>query len=244
MDAVQVTKPIQLQPVLLDKRTLLDRHPVFRDLDRRLIERIVEHAVVRKVKGGTVLFRKGDDGSRLYAVLSGMVRISTGSSAGKDAVFTHILPGEIFGEIAVLDGSTRSADAATVDSCELMAIERRDFIPLLHEFPALGIRLIELLCARLRHTSEQVEDIVFLDLANRLAKVLLYLHDRAPSGTSQKPIRITQRELSQMVGATRESTNKQLRKWERSKVLKMDRGTLTLLAPGALIRLVSEDAAQ
>lgn len=236
-----VVQPAQLRSGLPDKRRLIDAHPFFRGLESGLIERIVAHAAVRKVKTGTVLFRKGDEGARFYAVLSGMVRISTGSSGGKDAVFTVILPGEIFGEVAVLDGSTRSADAVAVDACELMVIERRDFMPLLREFPELAVRFIEILCGRLRRTSEQVEDIVFLDLAGRLAKVLLHMHGQTQSAAT-KAIRITQRELSQMIGASRESTNKQLRKWERSKLLKMQRGTLVVLAPDALEVLASDEA--
>lgn len=234
---MQAKQTSGLPPLGLDRKTLLGGHPFFKDLDRRLIEKIDSRAVVRKLRAGTVLFRKGDDGSSIYAVLSGMVRITTGSVSGKDAIFGLVLPGEIFGEIAVLDGRTRSADAITVGPCELIIINRRDFIPLLHEFPALGVRFIELLCGRLRHSSEQVEDIVFLDLPHRLAKVLLYLHERTPATKAQKTIRVTQRELSQMIGASRESTNKQLRSWERAKILKVARGTLALLAPAALDRL-------
>jgi CRP-like cAMP-binding protein len=229
-----------LQAALLDRKTLLNAHPFFRGLDRPLIENIDSHAVMRKMKAGTVLFRKGDDGSNIYAVLSGVVRITTASSAGKDAIFGLVLPGEIFGEIAVLDGKPRSADAVTVGPCELIIINRRDFIPLLYEYPALGVRFIELLCGRLRHSSEQVEDIVFLDLPRRLAKLILYLHDRDLPAKAQKTIRITQRELSQMIGASRESTNKQLRTWEHAKIIKMSRGTLAVLAPSALNRLVED----
>lgn len=235
-----VPSATQTRPRLLDKKTLIQQHPFFRAMEPRLVDRILAHAIVQKLKSGSVLFRKGDPGTRIYAILSGLVRIGSESSSGRDAVFSVLQEGEIFGEIAVLDGGPRSAGAIAISSCELMVIERRDFLPLLQEFPVLGIRFIEILCARLRHTTEQVEDIVFLDLENRLAKVLLHLHARAPAGSPQKTIRITQRALSHMVGASRESTNKQLRKWERSKLLKMQRGGMILLAPAALDRLVSE----
>lgn len=230
-----------LRSLPLDRKALLASHHFFRGLDPSLIEKIDAHAITRKVKPGTLLFRKGEEGSNIYAVLSGTIRITTGSAGGKDAIFGLVLPGEIFGEIALLDGGTRSADAVTVGPCELIVISRRDFIPLLYEFPALGVRFIELLCGRLRHSSEQVEDIVFLDLPHRLAKLILYLHDRIPATQAQKSIRVTQRELSQMIGASRESTNKQLRSWEHLKILKMSRGALVLLVPSALDRLV-EDA--
>jgi CRP-like cAMP-binding protein len=229
-----------LPALVVDRRALLRAHPFFKDLDRRLVEKIEEHAVVRKAKAGVPLFRKGDEGSSFYAVLSGTVRITTGSTGGKDAIFGLVLPGEIFGEIAVLDGGVRSADAVTMGPCELIVINRRDFIPLLHEFPALGVRLIELLCGRLRHSSELVEDIVFLDLPRRLAKVILYLHNRTPRTKGQTVLRVTQRELSQMIGASRESTNKQLRRWERAKILKMGRGTVILHTPPALGQLIED----
>lgn len=237
---MQTTEPTGLPPPLLDRKKVLLEHPFFRGLDRKLIEMIDAHAVVRKVKSGSIIFRKGDDGSHIYAVLSGVVRITTGSAGGKDTIFGLVLPGEIFGEIAVLDGGTRSADAVAVGPCELIVVNRRDFIPLLSEFPTLGMRFIEVLCGRLRRSSEHVEDIVFLDLPQRLAKVIRYLHDRAGSETAQKTIRITQRELSQMIGASRESTNKQLRGWEQANILKMSRGTLALRKPDALDRLLNE----
>jgi CRP/FNR family cyclic AMP-dependent transcriptional regulator len=104
-----------------------------------------------------------------------------------------------------------------VENGEVMAIERRDFILLLRERPEVSMRLIEILCFRLRRTSEQVEDIIFLGLPHRFAKVLhhLYQHLYQRSSTNGAPnqICITQYELSQMIGAARENTNKQLRDW-------------------------------
>src|SRR6266702_2327381 len=79
--------------------------------------------------------------------------------------------GEIFGEIALLDGRPRTADATAMSDCELMVIERRDFLDLVRSQPEIALKLMEVLCARLRHTSEQVEDVLFLDLPGRLAKI-------------------------------------------------------------------------
>ncbi len=231
---------VPLSSLPLSKRTLLREHPFFRDLDPRIVDQLAPRALTRKVKKGTVLFRKGDIGSNFYAVLAGIVRISAPSKGGKDAVFNLIVPGQLFGEISVLDGGVRTADAVAAEASELMVIERRDFIPMLQQYPELAIRLIEILCGRVRRTSEQLEDIVFLDLANRLAKVLLLLHGRASAESSSGVIRITQREISQMAGASRESTNKQLRQWQRMKLLKMERGSVLVLAPKALARFSSE----
>jgi CRP/FNR family transcriptional regulator, cyclic AMP receptor protein len=224
----------------IDRRALLLANPFFKDLDAALIDRLMAHAVTRKVTKGTVLFRKGDAGSRLYAVCAGAVRISVPSEQGQDAIFNLVPPGEIFGEIALLDGGERTADAVAIENSELMVIERRDFVPLLQQHPEVAMKVIEILCSRLRKTSEQVEDIVFLGLPHRLAKALLQLHRRA--GDARAKINITQRELSQMIGTSRESTNKQLRDWERKKWLKLERGGVLILTPAALSSLVSDDA--
>jgi len=224
--------------VPIDKHQLLRSHPFFSDFSPAIMERLVSRAVVRKVKKGTVLFRKADVGSSLYAVCSGTIRISVPSPHGKEAILNIFTAREIFGEIALLDGGVRTADAVATEDSELLVIDRRDFIPLVRENPDLALRLIELVCGRLRRTSDQVEDAVFLDLPRRLAKVLLEMHSRA-SGEQAQTISITQRDLSQMVGASRESANKTLREWERKGWLKLRHRSVTILQPKALAGLIS-----
>jgi CRP/FNR family cyclic AMP-dependent transcriptional regulator len=224
--------------VPIDKHQLLRSHPFFSDFSPAIMERLVSRAVVRKVKKGTVLFRKADVGSSLYAVCSGTIRISVPSPHGKEAILNIFTAREIFGEIALLDGGVRTADAVATEDSELLVIDRRDFIPLVRENPDLALRLIELVCGRLRRTSDQVEDAVFLDLPRRLAKVLLEMHSRA-SGEQAQTISITQRDLSQMVGASRESANKTLRDWERQGWLKLRHRGVTILQPKALAGLIS-----
>jgi CRP-like cAMP-binding protein len=112
---------------------------------------------------------------------------------------------------------------------------------LVREYPDIAMKLIEVVCTRLRRTSEQVEDIVFLGLPERLAKALLRLHTRS-AANPENTIRITQRDLSQMVGASRESANKLLRDWQRRGWLKLRRGGLKLISPNALAAIVSEPA--
>jgi CRP-like cAMP-binding protein len=228
------------RPESVDKRSLLRAHPFFKGLGEAVIDWLVPHAVSRRVKKGTVLFRKGDIGSKLYAVCAGAVRISSSSEQGNDAILNLITPGDIFGEIAFLDQGPRTADAVVAESGEIMVIERRDFIQLLREHPGVSMRLIEILCSRLRRTSEQVEDIVFLSVPHRLAKVLLQLHRR--SSKAPNKILITQQEISQMIGASRESTNKQLRDWQRRKWLRLERNCVVVLAPEALKGIIYESA--
>ena len=223
----------------IDRHKLLASHPFFSGFERPVMDRLLSHAVTRRVKKGTILFRKGDPGSSLYVVCAGSVRISVPSEQGQDAIFNLIPPGELFGEIALLDGGARTADAMVTEDSELMVIERRDFVPLVREYPDVAMKLIEVVCSRLRRTSEQVEDIVFLGLPERLAKALLRLH-ASSAANPENAIRITQRDLSQMVGASRESANKLLRDWQRRGWLKLRRGGLKLVSPKALAAIVSE----
>jgi CRP-like cAMP-binding protein len=225
-----------------DKHALLRAHPFFKDLGASIIDRLAPRVITTRMKKGAAIFHKGDIGSKLYAVRAGAVRISAPSEQGKDAIFNLVVPGELFGEIAFLDGGQRSADAVAIDNCELMVIERRDFIPLLRDDPEVAIRLINILCARLRRTSEQVEDIVFLGLPNRLAKVLLHLYQPSSTALPNRKIHVTQREISQMIGVSRESANKQLQDWQRRKWLKLERGGVVILAPDALRALVANSA--
>src|SRR3974377_2637272 len=195
----------QARTAKLDKRTLLSAHPFFNALDDAVLDWLVPHARSRKVEKGTVVFQKGDPGTELFIVCSGAVKISSPSEQGSDAVFNLMMRGDIFGESAFLDHGPRTADAVVVDTGELLVVERRDFIQLLREYPEVSRRLIEILGVRLRPTSEQVEDIIFLSLPHRLAKILLQLYQRSPDDAANNKIRLTQHEISQMVGASPQS---------------------------------------
>src|SRR5262249_38640433 len=108
----------------------------------------------------------------MMAILQGRVRISVPSSEGREAVFKIMGEGEIFGEIALLDGKERTADAMAITACELLVVERRAFLPVLRRRPELCIRLLELLCERLRRTDQQVEDLTIRHFQNRLPPTL------------------------------------------------------------------------
>jgi CRP/FNR family cyclic AMP-dependent transcriptional regulator len=135
-----------------DKRAILRDHYLFGKLTAHQIESLSACVVTRSVKRGTNMFAKGDPGTSLYAVGAGTVKISVPSVDGKDAVFNVLSNGAIFGEIALLDGNPRTADATAVTDCELFVIERRDFLPLMREEPEIALKIIEILCAKLRRT--------------------------------------------------------------------------------------------
>ena len=224
---------------LPDKLSLLRDHPLFRELPPATLDHITTYVRRRSVPKGTVIFRKGDPGVGLIGVLSGAVKISVASADGRDVVLNIIREGEVFGEIALLDGRARTADATTMSDCELMTIERREFIPFLRSQPDVTLKLMEILCSRLRRTSEQVHEMTFLNLSTRIAKTLIRLAEKAKDSDRGGTVTITQREISQIVGRSRESTNKRLRAWQKSGWIRLERGSVTVLKPEKLEHIVA-----
>jgi CRP-like cAMP-binding protein len=149
----------------------------------------------------------------------------------------------LFGEMSVLDGQPRSADATANTNCEIFVIDHRDFLPVRSQ-PTLAMKFIELLCARLRWTSEQVEQIILQGLPGRLASALLGLIEKRKPDPESHTIPITQREISEMVGMTRESINKQLGAWALRKWVRLEHRAIVLLDVAALRELTEAGTAK
>jgi len=219
-----------------ERRQLLRKSPLFSRLPDEETDAILAHAIIERYPAGAPIFAKGDPGSSMMAVLKGQVMISVLSLDGKLVVLNTINEGEIFGEIALLDGKERSADATAMSNCELLVVARRSFLPLL-ERPALTRELLMVLCEKVRRTSEQVEDVLFLDVEARIAKVLLRLAQwgNGPSRPDARiALRVSQRELGNLVGASRESVNKQLQAWRRAGVIAIENGSIVIRNAAAL----------
>jgi len=220
------------------KLSVLRKHPIFSDLAPDALDQLCRYAQPTTLKRGATLFAKGDPGHSLYAVISGTVKISVSSPDGRNAILNLIGAGEVFGEIALLDGQPRTADATANTNCEILVIDRRDFLPFVHSQPTLAMKFIELLCGRLRWTSDQVEQIILQDLPGRLASALLGLTEKRKLESSSRTIAITQQEISEMVGMTRESINKQLRAWAARDWLRLEHGAIVVLKADPLRELV------
>ncbi len=205
---------------------LVARSYLFRDLDPETRHRVAALVHARRLGDGEVLFLKGDEGDALYGVLEGKIRIVTGSPTGREVLLNILEPGEVFGEIALLDGLPRSADAVALGETRLWTIRRGDFVALMKAEASLGIHLLALLCQRLRAMNERIEDTVFLGLPARLAKQLLVLvgtygEDVAEGRRIALPI--SQSELGQILGTSRESINKHLQAWRRQGWISLER---------------------
>jgi len=191
------------------------------------LDRLVTYMRVARHRRRTVLFRKGDPGTNMMVVLAGRVKVCTHSEDGKELVMNLFSPGDVFGEIALLDGADRTADAVTIDDCELLVLERRDFLPFLRSHPDACLKLMAVLCQKLRQTSELLEEALFLEGPSRLAKRLVHLAEAFGSPVRDGvriDLQLSQQQLGNMVGMSRESMNKHLRQWREEDLIRIQDG--------------------
>jgi len=222
---------------VLNKQGLLAGLPLFSQFKLDELNRLVSFLRVTRYPGRRVLFRKGDPGTNMMIVLEGRVQICTHSEEGKEFVVNIINPGEVFGEIALLDGSDRTADAVTMGPCEVMVLERRDFVPFLRDHPDACMRLLEVLCQKVRWTTAVLEAALFLEGPSRLARVLVHLSSLygQPAGDGvELRIRFSQQQLANMVGMSRESINKQLGQWRDDGIVAIEDGRILITDLDAL----------
>ena len=187
-------------------------------------------ARVQTYNAGEIIFSMSSAGNQMMALLSGTIRISLPLAQGKELFLAIIQPGEIFGELAVLDGHERSADAVADSNCSVAIWERNDILSLFERNPSMWPSLVRVLVERLRRTDQNFADVALLELPIRLAKTLLrILHGETSSaGIKDVRIRFSQRDLANMVGSSRESVNKCLRNWQRKGVLRLSEGSITI----------------
>jgi CRP-like cAMP-binding protein len=199
-------------------RAILFQSGLFRELAAGQRDALFARARVQKYAAQQTIFLMGSPGDSMLAVLSGTVRISVPSPDGKEVVLAILGPGEICGEIALLDGKERTADARAATDCSVVVLERRDVLAFFAQHPDAWAKLVEVLCERLRIADQQMAEFALSPVPVRLARTLLRLavaDERTVNGTAAARVHLTQRELGNMIGATRESVNKYLRAWQR-----------------------------
>jgi CRP/FNR family transcriptional regulator, cyclic AMP receptor protein len=226
-----------------NKRELLSKHFLLRDIDAHTLDRILQYSVTKKLPADSVIFQEGDPGDCLYGILCGQVRIFNMGPKRREILLNILQAGNLFGEIALIDDRPRTASASTVTNCELLTIHRHHFIPLLKSDPQLAIHLLTLLCDRVRWTSAIIEDAAFLNLRGRLAKRLLALaHTHGETLPGDQGIRIklrlSQHQLGAMVGGSREGVNKQIMAWRNDGIVDFRNGLLILRRPDWLEAIV------
>jgi CRP/FNR family cyclic AMP-dependent transcriptional regulator len=200
----------------------------------------------RRYPRGAVLFLEGDPGTCLYLVERGQVKMVLTSPDGREFLVAVRGPGECFGEMSLLDGEPRSADAMVIEDAQLLILQREDFLRFLEGHPATAIRLLAILTDRLRRSMRLHQEASFLDVGARIASAVLRLAQhqgpRDPSGgpgpEDAAPVvvqtHLTQAELAATVGVTRESANKWLQYFERRGLLRWEKGRVLILRPEEL----------
>lgn len=222
--------------------SVLQRNNLFGALQSAEMSAVLSFADRQRVERGTRVFAKGDPGDSMYAVLRGRLAVQTESAEAKVMVLNTLKAGDVFGEIAMLDGGERTATVVASETCDLLRVDRTDFLPFLEARPDLCIRLMGVLCERVRWTSAIIEDTVFLNVTRRLAKRILILAQSYGRRT-EKEVRIatfiSQEDLANMLGVSREIVNKTLKIFQTSGALSYRNGYLIVHDPECLERIAN-----
>lgn len=197
----------------------------------RELTRLGKRRVLRK---GTVVHRRGDEADGVYQVISGRVRVFTTTADGREAVLTDLSPGAFFGEISLFDGLPRTHDAVAVERTELSFVPSAAAHALLASRPDLLHLYTRALAFKLRLCMAALEGVTLQGVGARLAQRLLWLAHASPS---PRALTVSQSDLAAMVGAARQTINKELKTWEREGVVRLRGRTLELLDQDALRRI-------
>ncbi|HEU5226494.1 MAG TPA: Crp/Fnr family transcriptional regulator [Ktedonobacteraceae bacterium] len=210
----------------------LARVPLFADLDDESLRELSAVARKRVFRQSEVIFHRDDPGQVLYIVKEGKVKIALTSPDGQEVSLTVFGAGECFGELSILDGEPRSADAIALERVELYALQRQDFVNVVMNHPKIAVQVMKVISQRLRQADQQIEDLLFLDVYGRVAKKLLELSETHGAPTAQGvriELRLTQQELASMVGASRESVNKVMGYFTDKRYIMTDKHKITLM---------------
>jgi len=215
----------------------LSRVWIFQGLSEEELARLSALAQTKVYKPRETIVEKGAPASEFFVLLRGRAKVAAPGADGSHAAINVMGPGEVFGEIAILDGQPRSATVSTLEECELAIVSKAAFNDLLATSTSIAVKLLNVLAGRVRELTTRIEDRAFLDVPARLAKQLLWL--AANHGVESGPavridLRLSQQELGDLIGATRESVNKQLREWTRSGIVKQERDCIDIFDLDAL----------
>jgi CRP/FNR family transcriptional regulator, cyclic AMP receptor protein len=205
--------------------------PLLQNLASRDVEQLARLLRRRKYARGQVIFLTGDPGINLCIIESGRVKLTlTSQDLGREVALDHLGPGDVFGELALLDGEPRSADAIAVDPTRLLLLSRDDFRAFLTSHPEVAVDLLADLSRRLRRDAQLIQDAAFLDVPARLARVVLRLAEPGADGVLCTPP-MSQADLASLALTTRETLNKflgiltdqGLLRWESGRVVVLDK---------------------
>lgn len=223
----------------------LPEDSIFRLLSRDELNDFLSFAVIKRLTRGETLITAGDPGDSMMLVLQGTLKVGVKSSSGREVVLDYLGPGGIIGEIAVFDGKPRTADVVAVDASELVVLQRRFLLPFLEKNPNAALRIIGMLCDKLRRTNSLLQDGAAVAMAPKLARGIVRLvreHGVRDRDSVSIGFRISQTELGNYVSLSRENVNRQLREWEDAGLVKVSRGHVSILDEEGLQRIAAGDS--
>ena len=200
----------------------LSNVPIFENLSLEKLQPLGEKMRSRKYQRGEVVFHQDDPGDRMHIIVQGRVRISLDSDDGREKDVALLQTGECFGEMALLDGSNRSAKATAVEEIETLVLMRDDFLDFIEKYPEVATHTTALLTNRLRSANQMMGDLAFLDVPTRVAKQLIELAEKQLAGAAPNgdiDISIGQDELARLVGSSRETVSRALTSYRRMGLL-------------------------
>jgi CRP/FNR family cyclic AMP-dependent transcriptional regulator len=216
----------QEMPVLLIKQI-----PLFALLSPHEQETLASMLRRRSIRKGDFLFHRGDEGTALYIIFKGLIKIAVSSNRGDEVTLAMLADDDFFGEMALLDDLPRSADAVALEDTQLYVLNRADFLSFLIQNEHAVRAIIQVLSLRLRRTDDMVAEVCFLNVSARLAKRLVALVEsrhQADKGDRQYDVHLTQRELASLIGVSRETINKELKILRQKGIVATARNTITV----------------
>lgn len=211
---------------------LLRKAQLFSGLGDGELASIAALAQPKRYEPRDVVVQQSDPGGELFLIVQGHLKVVSAGADGRDTALGIMGPGEVFGEIPLLDGGPRSATVAALEHCELLMIRREPFLHLLETSPKIAIELLRVLATRLRRLTERSGDLAFLRVGERLAKRIVGLADeygqQQPDGGIKITLKLSQQEIGDLVNATRESANKHIKAWEDEGLVSQDHGHLVI----------------
>jgi CRP-like cAMP-binding protein len=220
-----------------DRIEFLKRLPLFINLNDAELTALAKEFTVRRFQQGELIFFQGDPGQALYLIEVGRVRIYVQDESGQETSVIFYSAGDIFGELAVIDGMPRSASAIAVEETIVHVLSRERLRAHLLASPQLAYNFMQALALRVRYSTLQVGTLTLHDVPSRLARKLLELaqgYGRVTAGGVKIDMTLTQSDLASLIGATRESTNKALGNFKRGGVIRMEQNQITIIDPDAL----------
>jgi len=233
---------LQVESRVIDRLSVIKQMPLFAGLTDGELGALTRDLLCRQFREGEAIFQQGDPGQMLYLVESGQVRIYVQDEEGQETSVTLCGPGDMFGELAVIDGLPRSASAVAMDRTVVHILSRDRFREHMRRSPQLAFNFMKTLSVRVRYSTQQVSSLTLLDTPGRLARKLLELardHGQVEPTGVRINLTLTQSDLASLIGATRESVNKALGSFRRRGLILTHAGHITIVDPDALRELCS-----